>query len=128
MNESTYDALILGLNIFVFTVALTAGMALMASINQMVEYTKTSIEQQIGGNLVQEYGDEAERTFTGAEVLSFYGQKLNGKLKDYNLYVRAGGAQSEIMVYGKNSGTGYLNRTFIMKCINANTFLFELQP
>lgn len=128
MNESTYDALILGLNIFIFTVALTAGMALMASINQMVEYTKISIEQQIGGNLVQEYGDEAERTFTGAEVLSFYGQKLNGKLKDYNLYVRAGGAQSEIMVYGKNSGTGYLNRTFIMKCINENTFLFELQP
>ena len=127
MENSAYEALIIGLNVFVFAVALTAGMALMTRINEMVEYTKINIESHVGGNLVKEYGNEQERTFTGAEVLSYYGQKVNGKLEGVTIKVRAGGAESDILTYGKNSGMGYLNKIFILECRGENNYLFRLK-
>lgn len=127
MENSAYEALIIALNTFVFAVALTAGMVLMNSINEMVEYTKINIESEVGGNLIKEYGNEQERTFTGAEVLSYYGQKVNGKLEGVTIKVRAGGAETDIKTFGEGAGMGYLNKTFILECRGANNYLFRLK-
>ena len=99
----------------------------MTSINQMVAYTKENLEAEVGGNLIKEYGNEQERTFTGAEVLAYYGQKVNGKLEGVTIKVRAGGSETDILTYGKNSGMGYLNKTFTLECRGENNYLFRLK-
>jgi hypothetical protein len=127
VDDSTYQALILGLNTFVFVIALTAAMSLMSTINRMVEYTKQSADTEVGGNLVEQYGDETIRTFTGAEVYAFYGQKLNGTLGDVNITVKTATSELDILNFGEGNGWGYLSETFVLKCKGENRFVFELQ-
>ena len=123
-----YDAIILGVNTIIFTAALTAGMLLMGTINEMVEYTKINIESPVGGNLTQEYGDEAKRTFTGAEVFAVYGQMQRGEIKDKTIKVKVGASTTNILDYGANTGISHISDTFILKCTDEKNYFFELLP
>ena len=57
MENSAYDAVIIAVNTLIFMVAVSIGMLLMTTVNRMVEYTKQISDSEIGGNLIQEFGD-----------------------------------------------------------------------
>ncbi len=128
MENSAYEALILGLNVFIFMLAISVGMLLMTTINQMIDYTRELGEAEIGGNLMKEYGDQQEREFTGAEVYALYGQELKGELDGYTIRVNAGGATSSLRDYGSTIGLSNLNQIFIMTSNGANSYTLKIKP
>lgn len=128
MENSAYEALILGLNVFIFMLAVSAGMVLMTTINQMIDYTREVGEAEVGGNLVKEYGEQQEREFTGAEVYALYGQELKGELEGYTIKVNAGGATQSLKNYGKTIGLSNLNKIFIMTSNGANSYTLKIKP
>ncbi len=127
MENSAYDAVIIAVNTLVFMVAVSVGMLLMTTVNRMVEYTREIAESEIGGNLIQEFGDLQERTYTGAEVYAVYGQALKGELEGYTIRVRSGGSISDIKIYGSQYGMAQLNSTFILDCTGAKNYTFIKQ-
>ncbi|MBR6688475.1 MAG: hypothetical protein IKL68_00460 [Clostridia bacterium] len=127
MENSAYEAVIIGVNTIVFMVAVSVGMLLMTTINQMIDYTREIADSEIGGNLIKEYGEQQERTFTGAEVYALYGQALKGELDDYTIRVNASGSNTEIKTYGSSLGIAHLNSTFVLKHSGANTYTFVIK-
>lgn len=127
MENSAYEALILGVNVFIFMLAISVGMMLMTTINQMIDYTREIGEAEVGGNLIQEYGEQQEREFTGAEVYALYGQEIKGELNGYTIRVVAGGATSTLKDYGKTIGLSNLHRIFVMKSNGAKSYTLTLK-
>ncbi len=127
MENSAYDAVIIAVNTLVFMVAVSVGMLLMTTVNRMVEYTKEIADSEIGGNLIQEFGDLQERTYTGAEVYAVYGQALKGELTGYTIKVKSGGSLSDIEIYGSQYGMAQLDATFILDCTGAKSYTFVKQ-
>lgn len=128
MENSAYEALILGLNVAIFMVAVSVGMLLMTTINEMIDYTREIGEAEIGGNLMKEYGEQQEREFTGAEVYALYGQALKGELEGYTIRVNAGGTTVSLRDYGTTIGLSNLNQTFIMISNGLNSYTLKKKP
>ncbi len=124
MENSAYDAVIIAVNTLIFMVAVSIGMLLMTTVNRMVEYTKQIADSEIGGNLIQEFGDIQKRTYTGAEVYAVYGQALKGELTGYTIRVRSGGSTSDIKTYGSQYGMAQLNATFVLDCTGTKSYTF----
>ena len=124
MNDSLQQAIMIGVNTLILVIALTVGITLMSSINDLVEYTKKPLGTAGGGSLVESFGETDERTFSGAEVYALYGQYLNGQLQE-DIVIEVG--TGNISEYGLNYGQNYLNRTFEMIYKGSNKFLFKLK-
>lgn len=127
MENSAYDAVIIAVNTLIFMVAVSIGMLLMTTVNKMVENTKQISDSEIGGNLIQEFGNIQKRTYTGAEVYAVYGQALKGELDGYNIKVKSGSSISDIKTYGAQNGMTQLNATFVLDCIGAKSYTFIKQ-
>ena len=127
MDNSAYEALMIGVNTFIFIVALTAGIMLMDKINDLVEFTKQETSVASAGSLIETYGETAERTFTGAEVYALYGQAKNGELPTgMKITVNLSGSKVNITNYGTR-GLKYLNSIFVLEKATENNFVFRLK-
>ena len=72
MEQNAYEALFLGVNVFVFIIALTAGILLMTSLMNMVNYANENAVVGMNGSLAESVGIVNERIYTGSELITYY--------------------------------------------------------
>lgn len=72
MEHSAYDAIMIGVNTFVFILALSAGVLLMSSIIDMVNFANEQAIVGMNGTLAETVGEVQERVYTGAQLLNYY--------------------------------------------------------
>lgn len=127
MNDSAFEALMIGVNTFIFIIALTSGILLMGKINDLVEYTKKEVASNSNGALIENEGEIASRSFLGTEVYALYGQAKRGELESgVEIKVNLNGVKQKIEDYG-GIGLVYLSDTFLLQITDENKFVFVLQ-
>lgn len=89
MEQSAFEAVMIGVNVFVFIIALTAGVLLMTNILDMVEYANQNAITGMNGSLAENVGIVSQRTYSGEQMLSYYGRMVaaNGK-SNYDFKIR----------------------------------------
>lgn len=79
MEHSAYEAIMIGVNVFVFIAALSAGILLMSSIIDMVNFANEQAVVGMNGSLAESVGVVTERVYTGAQMLSYYRREIEGQ-------------------------------------------------
>lgn len=72
MEQSAFEAVIIGVNVFVFIIALSAGVLLATNLLDMVDYANQNAIVGMNGSLAQSIGVVHERTYTGDQLLAYY--------------------------------------------------------
>ena len=72
MENTTYEAVMIGVSVFVFIIALSAGVILMTSILNMVEYANQTAIKGMNGTIAESIGEVETRIYTGEQVLAYY--------------------------------------------------------
>ncbi len=85
MEQSAFEAVMIGVNVFIFVIALTAGIMLMTSVLDMVNYANQTAIRGMNGTLAESIGIVHERTYSGEQLLSYYRRVDESK---YNFQVR----------------------------------------
>lgn len=81
MENSAFEALMIGVNVFVFIIALSAAVILMSNVINMVNYANENAIRGMNGSLAESVGIVHNRIYSGEQVLACY-----GKLEKYNNY------------------------------------------
>ena len=76
MEQSAFEAVMIGVNVFVFIMALTAGVLLMSNIIDMVNFANDQAIIGMNGTLAENVGEVTERTYTGVQMLKYCEEKL----------------------------------------------------
>ncbi len=74
MEQSASEAIMIGIYVFIFAIALSAGVTLMTSILDMVEIMNEPYIVGMNGTLAESIGEDHERLYTGPEI-RHYGSK-----------------------------------------------------
>ena len=113
MEQSAFEAIIIGVNVFVFIVALTSGILLMSNILDMVNFANDQAIVGMNGTLAESVGEVTERTYTGAQLLKYYEKTLDGDKSSYIFRVKLDklGQEYAIASFIKNISQ-YLNEKF----------------
>ena len=77
MEQNAYEALFIGVNVFVFIIALTAAILLMTNLISMVNYANENVVVGMNGSLAEIIGFVQDRIYTGSELLSFYRKNID---------------------------------------------------
>lgn len=93
MEQNAYEALFLGVNVFVFIIALTAAILLMTNLIGMVNYANENVVVGMNGSLAESIGNVENRVYTGAELLAYYRKTID---KDDKYFVRTSQGGHEI--------------------------------
>lgn len=72
MEQSAFEAVMIGVNVFVFIIALTAGILLMGNIINMVNYANENAVIGMNGTLAETVGVVEERIYSGEDLLTYY--------------------------------------------------------
>lgn len=98
MEESASEALVIGVNVFVFIIALTASILLMTNVLNMVNFANESAVKGMSGTLADSVGVVEDRLVSGSDLITYY--------RRYKLTTNT---DIESENYGKtNSDTEYL--------------------
>ena len=76
MEQSTFEAVMIGVNAFVFIIALTAGILLMSSVVDMVNFANERAIVGMNGTVAESVGVVEDRIYTGAQMLTYYREKV----------------------------------------------------
>lgn len=74
MEQSAFDAAMIGVYVFVFIIALTAAIALMSNVLDMANYANENAKIGMNGSIAQNIGVVSQRIYTGEQLLAFYGR------------------------------------------------------
>lgn len=77
MEQSAFEAFMIGVNVFVFVAALSAGILLMSNIIDMVNFANNQAIVGMNGTLAESVGEVTERVYTGAQMLNYYKKTLD---------------------------------------------------
>lgn len=72
MEQSAFEAIMIGVNVFVFVAALSAGILLMSNVLDMVNFANDQAIVGMNGSLAESVGVVTERIYTGAQLLNYY--------------------------------------------------------
>lgn len=95
MESSGYEAVIIGLNILIFIVALSISINLMVSVNSLSEVANNIMGQRNDGMNVTI--EQKTRKISGQELLYYNSDEYTEK--KYNIQVRVGGSNSSLQDY-----------------------------
>lgn len=134
MEQSALDAIMIGVNVFIFIIALTAGVLLMSNIIDMVNFANDQAIVGMNGTLAETVGLVTERTYTGAQMLRYYREKVENEKFAYDFKVKLSenGQEYSIekFVQTINIST-YLNKEFTLgykeKKEDKYTYVFSLK-
>lgn len=123
MEQSAFEALTLGVTVFIFVIALTAGIMLMSNVLDMVNYANEQAVVGMNGTLAQSVGEVTQRTYTGMQIVTYYREELqtleqNKKESEYVFYVKLSGETEGTIIskFINNNQLGkYLNKEFILE-------------
>ncbi|MBQ8044292.1 MAG: hypothetical protein IJ272_09160 [Clostridia bacterium] len=76
MEQSAFEAVMTGVNVFVFIIALSAGILLMSNVIDMVNFANERAIVGMNGTLAENVGIVDERIYTGAQMLTYYRKQL----------------------------------------------------
>ena len=128
MEQSAFEAVMTGVNVFILVLALTAGVALMVNVIQMVDYANIAASVGMNGTIAEEIGIVDERTYTASQVLSIYNNSEKNLNKGLNITVKINNTTNTLKGYVEN---GILklnwNKTYLLNCINETTYQFVVQ-
>lgn len=122
MEQSMFEALMVGVYVFIFITALTAGVLLMSNIIDMVNYANDQASVGMNGSLAETVGIVEERLYTGAQLLTYYKEQakreeLSQEKLPYDFYVKESesGHESSLQNFiERTSVSGYINSKFIL--------------
>lgn len=121
MEQSAYEALMIGVYVFVFIIALTASILLMSNVMDMVNYANNRASVGMNGTLAETVGIVDERIYTGAQLLTYYReekerQELEKQELKYKFNVSDGNGETSLANYVETTSiNNYLNEKFILK-------------
>lgn len=118
MEQSAFEAIMLGVNVFVFIIALTAGVLLMSNVIDMVNFANDQAIVGMNGTLAQTVGVVTERTYTGMQMLKYYQETQKQDNNSYNFKVKLvknGQARSIEKFIQSESVSTYLTKEFILE-------------
>lgn len=139
MEQSAFEALMIGVNVFVFIVALSAAIMLMSSVIDMVNFANERAIVGMNGTLAQSVGVVNERIYTGAQMLTYYRKQLEiqdtGKQESdyvFNVKLSELGQEKTLERYMQTSNMkDYLNKEFTLqykgKMNGKYTYVFSLR-
>ena len=123
MEQSAFEMLIIGVNIFIFIAALSAGILLMSSITDMVNFANEQAIVGMNGTLAESVGVITERLYTGSQMINYYESSLetenvaNGT-SDYTFKVKLSklGQEKALKNFVENENIkNYLTKEFTLK-------------
>ena len=102
MEQNAYEALFLGVNVFVFIIALTAGILLMTNLMNMVNYANENSVVGMNGSLAESVGNVQKRIYTGAQIMTYYNKLVEN-------FCKSGGKEQDLSVvyYVKTNKNGH---------------------
>lgn len=121
MEQSAFEAVMIGVSVFIFIIALTAGVLLMTNVIDMVNFANDQAIVGMNGTLAESVGVVTERTYTGAQMLKYceeklqYDETLQQDKSPYKFKVKLTelGQEYDIETYIKNTIVSeYLNKSF----------------
>ena len=136
MEHSAFEAIMIGVNVFIFIMALTAGVLLMSNIIDMVNFANNQAIVGMNGTLAETVGIVNERTYTVAQMLRYYRETIKnievteeidvqGNIqpieKDKNTYIfkvklSENGQERSIKSFMQNENiSAYLNEEFTLE-------------
>ena len=124
MEQSTFEAVIIGVNAFVFIIALTAGILLMSSVVDMVNFANERAIVGMNGTVAESVGVVEDRIYTGAQMLTYYREqleqqeKIEGQELNYEFKVKLSELGSEIKLADfiqTERLNNYYNKQFILQ-------------
>lgn len=134
MEQSAFEALMIGVSVFVFVIALSAAVLLMSNVLDMVSFANEQATVGMNGTLAETVGVVNERTYTGSQLLSFYEKTLNNKTNTIEFKVKLSerGEEKTISNFINTAVlTNYLNKEFVLeykgKIDKKDTYVFSLK-
>lgn len=135
MEQSAFEAIMIGVNVFIFVVALTAGVLLMTNVLDMVEYANQNAITGMNGSIAETVGSVHERTYTGEQVLSYYGKVVgstNHSKYDFKVRLSNVGSEGTLKSYIENQSIyNYMDDEFELQykgvINNKETYVFVLK-
>ena len=143
MEQSAFEAVMIGVNAFVFIIALSAGILLMSNVIDMVNFANERAIVGMNGTIAESVGVVEERIYTGAQMLTYYREQLEqqekyeqveGRNLDYIYKVKLEelGAEQSLANYIQSEPlNNYYNKQFILqykgKENNKDTYVFYRQ-
>lgn len=123
MEQSAFEAVMIGVNVFVFIIALTAAIMLMSSVIDMVNFANELTIVGMNGTIAQNVGDVHERIYTGSQMLTYYREQIESQEQDksegkYLFSVRRheNGQETPLDEYiQQNVNSGYLKEEYILQ-------------
>lgn len=88
MEHSAFQALTIGVNVTIFIIALSASVLLMSNTLDMVDYANESAIQGMNGTIAENVGEVKEQTYTGSQLLTYYGKIENGEPDNLNYEIK----------------------------------------
>jgi len=128
MEQSAFEALTIGVSVFVFIVALTAGVLLMSNVIDMVNYANEQAIVGMNGTLAESVGVVTERIYTGSQMLTYYRQQVQASEQEKNpseyvFYVKLSETGEEQLLdkfISEKSLSNYINKEFLLKYKETN--------
>ena len=134
MEQSAYEALMIGINVFIFIMALTAGVLLMSNVIDMVNFANERAIVGMNGTLAESVGVLTERTYTGSQMLKYYKEKiaLNNNSYDFKVKLSEIGQEYSLKNYIQSEDiSNYLTKEFILEYKGLEnekyTYIFSLK-
>ena len=132
MEQSAYEAIITGVNVFIFIIALSAGIMLMTSILDMAEYANENAVIGMNGSLAESVGTVEERVYSGEQILSYYRRVSNNSKYDFRIKTSELGSEQTLSSYIESESVyNYINDKFELQykgVINEkDTYVFVLK-
>ena len=123
MEQSAFEAVMTGVNVFVFMIALTASILLMSNVMDMVNYANENAIVGMNGSLAESIGVVNERIYTGRQMLTYFRkqveiQTLNKDQTEYLFSVKLDetGAERELSQFINSEALkNYLNEKFVLQ-------------
>lgn len=143
MEQSAFEAIMIGVNVFVFIIALTAGILLMGSVIDMVNYANENAIVGMNGSLAEEVGVVNERIYSGKDLLTYYRKYVaedyeteEGNVENksnYEYLVKLSDKSSEITLreyIEKENYSNYINEEFTLRykgyIENKEVYVFDI--
>ena len=134
MEQSAFEAVMLGVNVFIFIIALTAAILLLTTVLDMVNFANNKAIIGMNGTLAEQVGVVHERTYTGAQVLTYYRKEKENKATEYSFRIKLSETSNEesLAHYIENKTiNNYLNETFVLnykeKANGKHIYVFTLK-
>lgn len=79
MENSAYEALIIGINVTIFVIATTIAIFLLTTVFKLSNLANESVIGSKTGNVMLDGTQNQKRIVTGSELINYYTNNLNGK-------------------------------------------------